>query len=78
MISRTLSATMALAMLLSSAAVPAQQDSGEPASTEAGDSAETAAPAVPERSAAADRSPSDYRPSEQISEDLSVSFPVDI
>ncbi len=28
--------------------------------------------------AAADRSPFDYRASEQISEDLSVSFPVDI
>ena len=31
-----------------------------------------------ERPAGADRSPSDYRSSEQISEDLSVSFPVDI
>ena len=31
-----------------------------------------------QRPANADKSPSDYRPSEQISEDLSVSFPVDI
>jgi hypothetical protein len=37
-----------------------------------------AAPAPAPAPAASDDSPFDYRPSEKISEDLSVSFPVDI
>ena len=40
--------------------------------------ADEQAPPAPEADANQERSPHDYRPSEDISEDLSVSFPVDI
>jgi hypothetical protein len=50
-----------------SATVQNGQEAASPADTGQGD-----------RVPAPGQSPSDYRPSEQISEDLSVSFPVDI
>ncbi len=55
---------------------PAEAGAGEPPAA-GGEQQEQAAPppATPTRG---EPSPFDYRPSEQISEDLSVSFPVDI
>ncbi len=50
---------------------PAQESSPAPAD-------DATEPAPPPASAAPDRNPSDYEASEQISEDLSVSFPADI
>jgi hypothetical protein len=50
-----------------SATIQNGQETGSPADASQGD-----------RAPAPGQSPSDYRPSEQISEDLSVSFPVDI
>jgi hypothetical protein len=74
------------ALLLAATGVAAQPDDEQgaaPAATETpektgpGDSA-TTTDAAAGKSAGATRSPSDYRSSEQISEDLPVSFPVDI
>lgn len=49
----------------------------QPVVEEKGEADEQAPPA-PEADTERERSPHDYRPSEDISEDLSVSFPVDI
>lgn len=73
-------APLLLTLLLGSTALVAQEtDPQEPApKDEAPATTEPAAqPAAPEP-AANDDSPFDYRSSEEISEDLSVSFPVDI
>jgi hypothetical protein len=80
-----------LCLLLGSASLSAQEADGSPApstgSTSDSDTAgETAQPATTQSGqdpgasadAAASRDPFDYESSEQISEDLSVSFPVDI
>ena len=79
MISRTL---LVLALLLGAALVTAQpaEDGAAAADTtgQAGDGSDPGTADNDQQSAASDRAPSDYRPSEQISEDLSVSFPVDI
>jgi hypothetical protein len=72
------------AVLLFSLAAGAQEPAAqattpspsEPAKTSAATEAATAGEPAP--AAADDTSPSDYRASEKISEDLSVSFPVDI
>ena len=79
MIFRTL---LALVLLLGAALVASQPAGDEPAPTDT-----TEQPAADTGSDPADggaaasgpqRAPSDYRSSEQISEDLPVSFPVDI
>lgn len=72
-------------LLLSTFGAQAQDTTGEPAPASAVQK-EQEAPAKTEEKAAAkpgaesesEDSPFDYRASEQISEDLSVSFPVDI
>ncbi|NND67776.1 MAG: hypothetical protein HKN19_09330 [Halioglobus sp.] len=51
-----------------------EQQPVEDVTVEAGEQAQRA----PQTDAQQERSPHDYRPSEDISEDLSVSFPVDI
>jgi hypothetical protein len=77
----------ALAALLLAATVALAQPTGDDQAAEAAASDEqdaatvdsTRAGASPyESPVRADRSPTDYRASEEISEDLSVSFPVDI
>jgi hypothetical protein len=64
--------------LLSAAAVSTAQEPGgaapEPAAESGAESPDAAAGAEPDM----ERPPDDYEASEQISEDLSVSFPVDI
>ncbi len=61
-------------------AQPDQQEPIEPAPPEQRETqdAENIPATIPEETDADDYSPFDYQPSEQISEDLSVSFPVDI
>ncbi len=72
---------LALCTLLAAGAVGADEPT-EPAGQDAssgnsgGSSSETSAPAA--AGGGSDDSPFDYEASEQISEDLSVSFPVDI
>ncbi len=77
MILRTL---LALVLLLGAALVAAQPAGDEPAPADTTE--QPAAEADPagggEAASGPQRAPSDYRPSEQISEDLPVSFPVDI
>ena len=88
------SAAALLSLLLVAPLAPAQVPAGDrgeppsaapetegagPATDHKGPEAESPAVAAPGRDASEpQRSPLDYRPSEQISEDLSVSFPVDI
>lgn len=74
MINRGLTVTLSLALLLGGNAVgqqPAQDPNQRPE--------QPAAPPAPKPTKKeADTDPFDYEASEQISEDLSVSFPVDI
>ena len=73
-----LATAMVLALgAISLSAQPAADEPAPAAPPEQPPANDSATGAV-ERPAGADRSPSDYRSSEQISEDLSVSFPVDI
>ena len=67
---------LALLLALWGAPVAAQTDGDEQSASEetTTDEKETAAPATPRPAT----DPFDYESSEQISEDLSVSFPVDI
>lgn len=73
---------LALALLLGAALVCAQSDAQEPAPADTtqqpGTGAEPDSGSAGDQATSPQRAPSDYRPSEQISEDLSVSFPVDI
>ena len=73
-------ARLLLTLLLGSATLVAQEaDPQEPApKDEAPATAEPAAQPATPAPPANDDSPFDYRSSEEISEDLSVSFPVDI
>jgi len=82
-------APVILALLLASTAAvapyalaqTAADTEATPAPTPPGAGAQSTAPAtaeVPAKPAPGDDSPFDYRSSEKISEDLSVSFPVDI
>ena len=80
-------AVLLTALLLGSAiSSRAQQVESEPADApavkqiddQADKQEQETPPAAAESSAGADQSPFDYQSSEQISEDLSVSFPVDI
>lgn len=64
-------------LLLPLLTLRAQEDPNSPAPDSKEPAAASAKPADPE-AAAKDPSPFDYEASEQISEDLSVSFPVDI
>jgi len=83
MIGKALLVPALAALLLGAPAVPAQPAGEEPAApapvvpqqdTDSGDTGgQVPAPAQPRQT-----SPSDYRASEEISEDLPVSFPVDI
>jgi len=56
----------------------AAETEAPPAATSEEDEADEQSPPVAADTPEAARSPHDYRPSEDISEDLSVSFPVDI
>ncbi len=83
-VARTLALSTALALWLAVTGAIAQPPAPEPAEAGAveppaagGGQQEQATP-PPAAPARGDPSPFDYRPSEQISEDLSVSFPVDI
>lgn len=71
-----------LALSLGAALVTAQPagDAAAPADTteQPAGSAATEPASGDDQAGGRQRAPSDYRPSEQISEDLSVSFPVDI
>jgi hypothetical protein len=71
-----------LALSLGAALVTAQpaDDAAAPADTteQPAGSAATEPASGDDQAGGRQRAPSDYRPSEQISEDLSVSFPVDI
>lgn len=73
---------LALALSLGTAqltAQPAQDGAGPSQAPEpVGGDSEPASAAPDSQPRAGERAPADYRPSEQISEDLSVSFPVDI
>ena len=71
-----LAGSAALAQTGDDAAVP----EGVPADEQEVDTARDAdtGNGAPDSAARSDRSPTDYRASEEISEDLSVSFPVDI
>jgi hypothetical protein len=73
---------MSLALLESAPAAHAQAAQSGTAETTAPEQdpaqQEEASPEAPEPDAKTERSPFDYRSSEEISEDLSVSFPVDI
>jgi len=81
-------AWIVLALLLTSPGALAQEDAyatDEPAATVDEENAATGEPGVTQEEPAPDIEPDaeatdpfDYRASEQISEDLSVSFPVDI
>ena len=76
------SIVLPLALLLAAAPLPAQEapepeDNGAATEAPAGETDERETPAAA-ASPATDDSPFDYESSEQISEDLSVSFPVDI
>ena len=77
MIFRTLPA---LVLLLGAARVAAQPAGDEPAPADTTEQPAAGTDPAEGGAAASDpqRAPSDYRPSEQISEDLPVSFPVDI
>ena len=77
MIFRTLPA---LVLLLAAALVAAQPAGDEPAPADTTEQPAAGTDPAEDGAAASDpqRAPSDYRPSEQISEDLPVSFPVDI
>jgi len=91
MITRRALVIATLTLLLGAAPLFAQQSSSQEATAETQPGAQPApenpaaaattdepnSPAPPRRDAAGD-SPFDYRSSEEISEDLSVSFPVDI
>ena len=74
----------ALSLMLLLAAMPGLgQEPAQDEQEETAPASETAVQETPETEAAepaasSDSSPFDYRASEQISEDLSVSFPVDI
>ena len=74
--------SLALALLLGAAVASAQPAGAEPAPADTTEqpagSAETDPATTGDQASDRQRAPSDYRPSEQISEDLSVSFPVDI
>ena len=81
--SRTGFATAILIAVLSPAApgIAQQAESADPQPQENGDQQQTEPETEtppPASSTASDDSPYDYRASEEISEDLSVSFPVDI
>ncbi len=82
MILRVFLAPASLALVLGAVAVAAQPGGDEAAATataeQPGDDGASTATGGGEQPAGGGRAPSDYRPSEQISEDLSVSFPVDI
>ncbi len=82
MILRVFLAPASLALVLGAGTVAAQPGEDEKAATtaveQAGDDSASTANGSAEQPAGSGRAPSDYRPSEQISEDLSVSFPVDI
>ena len=69
-----------LALLLACLPLAAQEaDETQPPPAEAAPESSEPPPRQAETvTAASDDSPYDYRPSEEISEDLSVSFPVDI
>ena len=72
-----------VAVTLAASSVLAQPEDATPDTTAAPDAVAEVSPAPPERPAAtpdaADaRAADEYRASEQISDDLSVSFPVDI
>ncbi len=73
---------LALALLMGAAMAGAQPTGAEPAPADTTEQPEGSAETEPATSgdqpSDRQRAPSDYRPSEQISEDLSVSFPVDI
>ena len=74
----TLKATLlSLLLALGGAAVLAQQDTEPADETDSAEQAEDT-PAPDEATTDDDGSPFDYQASEQISEDRSVSFPVDI
>jgi hypothetical protein len=79
MILRTL---LALVLLLGAALVAAQPAGDEPAPADTTEQPAAGTGTDPagggEAASGPQRAPSDYRPSEQISEDLPVSFPVDI
>ena len=79
MISRTRLAPAILALVLGAAAGQAQPGTEDPAG-EAQPDADTGQAGTTSESGTADNSssPFDYRASEEISEDLPVSFPVDI
>jgi hypothetical protein len=72
----------ALALLLVAALAAAQPAGDEPAPADTTEQPAGSAATDPatsgDQAGERQRAPSDYRPSEQISEDLSVSFPVDI
>lgn len=68
---------LTLLLLLWSPLLWSQPDTQEPPEANADTTGETA-PEEQDRPAATDESPFDYQSSEKISEDLSVSFPVDI
>lgn len=80
-VSRILALVVALALWLAGTGATAQPAEAEAGAAEppaaGGEQQEQAAP-PPAAPARDETSPFDYRPSEQISEDLSVSFPVDI
>ena len=80
MISKTSLAPAVLAFALGAAAVQAQPTTDDPAGATPPDGNASAGEsgAAAERSANSGDSPFDYRASEEISEDLPVSFPVDI
>ena len=70
---------MALTAPMTSRAQPPDADTDDaPATTQAETLETDISPDAPETDEVAETSPFDYRSSEQISEDLSVSFPVDI
>ncbi|QIB66036.1 hypothetical protein [Kineobactrum salinum] len=68
---------LGLLLIVAAASVPAQEEgaASQPPADEAADEQQEAAPLPAEKDSG---SPFDYEASEQISEDLSVSFPVDI
>lgn len=79
-ITAALFATLASGVLLAQQADPAEKEDGAAtASANPGTGAESGqTPGRDEAAPAGDSDPFDYESSEQISEDLSVSFPVDI
>jgi hypothetical protein len=73
---RLLSLIVFAGMIASSGAASAQDAEGEPTAPGSVETERAEPPAAP--APASEESPFDYESSEEISEDLSVSFPVDI